>query len=96
MVVEEKSELMRKMGTKQLSLELHEPLPEIPASLGDYDLTISGGGCQLVYTYDTQSQRTGITALLKDLGEAGIRFRDLNTEQSSLEDIFVGLVKEQS
>ena len=92
-LVEEKAALMAKLGKKQLTLELHAKLDAVPAALTAYRLELANGGRRLVYTYDTQSDRTGITALLKDLSEAGIRFRDLDTTQSSLEDIFVGLVK---
>lgn len=92
-LVEEKTELMRKLGRKRLILELQKPLDAIPANLRDLSLEIADEGRQLVYTYDTQAERTGITALLQALNEAGIRFRDLNTTQSSLEEIFVDLVK---
>ena len=92
-VVEEKAELMRKLGKKQLALDLLSRLDAVPESLASHSLTLSGDGRQLVYTYDTQAERTGITALLKDLGQAGIRFRDLHTTQTSLEDIFVDLVR---
>ncbi len=91
-LVEDKSELMRKLGKKQLTLELRDPLPAIPAALGGHKLTLSADGRTLVYDYDTQGERTGITTLLDELRGAGIRFRDLQTRQSSLEDIFVGLV----
>ena len=94
-VVDEKVELMRRMGTKQLILELHEPLDAIPEPLESYDLILAEQGHQLVYTYDIHRERTGITALLGALGQAGVRFRDLKTEQSSLEDIFVDLVREE-
>jgi ABC-2 type transport system ATP-binding protein len=92
-LVEEKAELMRKLGKKQLTLDLHEPIDAVPPSLAVYGLERSADGNELVYTYDTKGERTGITALLKDLAEAGIRFRDLNTTQSSLEEIFVSLVR---
>ena len=92
-LVEDKDELMRKLGKKQLMLELHEPLGDVPVALSGYSLELANDGSQLVYTYDTQAERTGITSLLKDLAEAGIRFRDLDTTQSSLEEIFVSLVK---
>ncbi|MDX2266345.1 MAG: ABC transporter ATP-binding protein [Hyphomicrobiales bacterium] len=92
-VVEEKAELMRKLGKKQLTLELHEPLGAIPDSLAAYGLTLGEGGGQIVYTYDTQAERTGITRLLQDLSAAGVRFRDLDTRRSSLEDIFIDLVR---
>src|SRR5690554_4862759 len=93
-VVEEKSTLMRKLGKKRLILELHEPLDSIPPGLERHNLTLAADGHELVYTYDTQAQRTGITALLRDLAEAGIRFRDLSTTQSSLEEIFVDIVRQ--
>ncbi len=97
-LVEEKTELMRKLGQKQLTLELEARLDALPASLAAHQLTLAGGGTELVYTYDTKrdqanGERTGITALLDDLKSAGIRFKDLHTTQSSLEDIFVSLVK---
>ena len=94
-LVEEKAELMRKLGRKQLTLQLPAPLAAIPAALAPYGLTLAADGTELVYTYDTQRERTGITALLRDLNSAGIRFRDLKTEQSSLEEIFVSLVTER-
>jgi ABC-2 type transport system ATP-binding protein len=94
-LVEEKAELMRKLGKKQLTLQLQSPLTAIPAPLAAHRLELSADGGELVYTYDTQGERTGITALLQDLGDAGIRFRDLRTSQSSLEDIFVKLVSER-
>ncbi|MCZ6476211.1 MAG: ABC transporter ATP-binding protein [Gammaproteobacteria bacterium] len=92
-LVEEKAELMRKLGKKQLALQLHEPLDRIPIALSAYHLELSEDGNELIYTYDTQSERTGITGLLSDLSQAGVKFKDLNTTQSSLEDIFVSLVK---
>lgn len=96
MLVEEKAELMRKLGEKQLILELHQALPDLPKSLDVHELTLADEGKQLIYTYDTKGERTGITALLSDLNGAGIKFRDLKTEQSSLEDIFVRLVNKTS
>jgi ABC-2 type transport system ATP-binding protein len=92
-VVEEKASLMAKLGKKQLVLELHNALESVPEALKRYQLELAGKGRQLIYTYDTQSERTGITSLLRDLSESGIRFRDIDTTQSSLEDIFVDLVK---
>jgi ABC-2 type transport system ATP-binding protein len=92
-VVEEKAELMRKLGRKQLTLHLHGKLDAVPDALAAYRLSLANGGSELVYSYDTQGERTGITRLLRDLNEAGIRFRDLATTQSSLEDIFVDLVR---
>jgi len=94
-LVEDKAELMRKLGKKQLTLELQKKLDAMPAELAAHHLTLAAGGSELVYTYDTQGERTGITALLSDLNKAGIRFRDLRTTQSSLEDIFVGLVSKK-
>lgn len=93
-LVENKSELMRKLGKKQLVLDLSESLAAIPASLCGYALELASDGQQLVYTFDTQQNHTGITSLLDDLKASDIRFRDLNTTQSSLEDIFVNLVNE--
>ncbi|MGE3875110.1 MAG: ABC transporter ATP-binding protein [Parvibaculaceae bacterium] len=95
-LVEDKKTLMRKLGKKQITLELTKPLDKVPEALAHYRLERSADGHELTYSYDTQGSRTGITALLHDLGEAGIRFRDLNTQQSSLEEIFVNLVKERS
>lgn len=92
-LVEEKSELMRKLGKKQLTLELHAELAELPDGLVDFDLELAGEGRKLVYTYDTQAERTGITRLLAALHAQEIRFRDLSTKESSLEEIFVSLVK---
>jgi ABC-2 type transport system ATP-binding protein len=92
-LVENKVELMRKLGRKQLTLQLYERLVDVPPALAAHGLELASGGSELVYTYDTQGERTGITALLGDLNKAGIRFRDLKTTQSSLEDIFVDLVR---
>ncbi len=93
-LVEEKAELMRKLGKKQLTLQLQGRLESVPAALEKHGLELSLGGDELTYTYDTQQERTGITTLLRDLNEAGIRFRDLQTTQNSLEEIFVSLVRE--
>ncbi len=93
-LVEEKAELMQKLGRKQLILDLQKKLGDIPEPLAGYTLEIADGGHQLVYTYDTQAERTGIATLLRTLNEAGIRVRDLNTKQSSLEEIFVDLVRQ--
>ncbi|MES2889563.1 MAG: ABC transporter ATP-binding protein [Pseudomonadota bacterium] len=94
-LVEEKSELMRKLGQKQLTLHLANPLSEVPPALSHHALSLAPGGLDLTYTYDAQSERIGIAELLKDLGDAGIQFKDLRTTQSSLEDIFVSLIHEQ-
>ena len=91
-VVEEKTALMKKLGKKQLTLHLLEPLAQVPAGLAQWKLVLKNGGNDLEYTFDGHEERTGIPALLKRLGELGIGFRDLNTQQSSLEDIFVSLV----
>jgi len=93
-LVEEKTELMRKLGRKQLTLQLSARLAQVPPALAAYDLALSADGSELTYTYDTQGGRIGIVDLLKDLGDAGIQFKDLHTTQSSLEDIFVNLVRE--
>jgi ABC-2 type transport system ATP-binding protein len=94
-LVEDKAELMHKLGKKQLTLELRDPMQTIPATLGAYKLALSPDGKTLTYDYDTKGERTGITNLLDELRAAGIGFRDLQTRQSSLEDIFVGLVREK-
>jgi ABC-2 type transport system ATP-binding protein len=91
-LVEDKAALMQKLGQKQLRLQLQAKTERIPDGLGEYALTLSPDGTELIYTYDTKSERTGITALLAALRDAGIRFRDLSTSQRSLEDIFVSLV----
>jgi ABC-2 type transport system ATP-binding protein len=93
-LVEDKRELMRKLGKKQLTLQLDAALVRLPDELAKYGLTLSADGMELVYTYDTDSARAGVTALLRDLAAANISFKDLQTKQSSLEDIFVSLVKE--
>jgi len=95
-LVEEKAELMRKLGKKQLTLQLANPLVLVPGGLAHYNLVLSADGSELTYTYDTQQERTRIVALLKALGDLGVGFKDLHTTQSSLEDIFVGLLKENA
>lgn len=95
-LIEEKDKLMEKLGKKQLILDLRDQLEAIPASLADYELELGDDGMRLVYTFNTQGDRTGITALIDDLKLANIAFRDLNTTQSSLEEIFVNLVEESS
>jgi ABC-2 type transport system ATP-binding protein len=96
-LVEEKGELMRKLGRKQLTLQLQKKLDAVPEALtASRSLELSPDGMDLTYTYDTQAERTGITTLLAELSGAGIRFRDLSTKQSSLEEIFVGLVREKA
>lgn len=91
-LVEEKTLLMKKLGKKQLSLQLQMPLAELPADLKSSQLELSSDHMQLVYTFDSQAEQTGIAALLKRLGEKGIDFKDLKTSESSLEEIFVKLV----
>jgi ABC-2 type transport system ATP-binding protein len=93
-LVENKVELMRKLGRKQLTLQLAHPLQRIPAELSSLPLELSAGGNELTYTYDAHSEHLGIGKLLEDLERAGIAFKDLQTSQSSLEDIFVSLVRE--
>jgi ABC-2 type transport system ATP-binding protein len=94
-VVEEKAALMRKLGKKQLTVHLLEPLVEVPLELSDWRLALRAAGTELEYTFDARDERTGIPALLRRLGELGIGFKDLQTSQSSLEDIFVSLVSER-
>ena len=93
-LVEDKVELMRKLGKKQLVLQLQAPLSAIPPGLESYGLQLAADGNELIYTYDTHAERTGITALLNDMRSAGLSFKDLSTTQSSLEDIFVDLVSQ--
>jgi ABC-2 type transport system ATP-binding protein len=95
-LIENKSELMSKLGKKQMILDLTESVNSIPPTLDKFGLDLSDDGKQLTYTYDTQAERTGITTLLSALHSAGISFNDLNTTQSSLEDIFVNLVSDAS
>jgi ABC-2 type transport system ATP-binding protein len=95
-LVEEKTELMRKLGKKQLTLLLDQPLGAVPPGLARYDLRLSPGGGELTYTYDSRGRHSEIPSLLADLGCAGVKFHDLNTAESSLEDIFVSLVRPQS
>jgi ABC-2 type transport system ATP-binding protein len=92
-LVKETASLMRELGKKQLFLMLNEPLEQVPAGLSEFGLELGDGGNELVYTYDSQRERTGITTLLGELEKQGISFHDLNTSQSSLEEIFVDLVK---
>ena len=91
-LVEEKAELMRKLGKRQLTLELQDPLAAIPPELADVDLALEGEGTRLVYTFDRNEERTGIAGLIRRLTDQGIPFRDLHTHESSLEDIFVSLI----
>jgi ABC-2 type transport system ATP-binding protein len=92
-LVEEKAALMQKLGKKQMTLHLQEPLSTIPHSLKKHQLSLTSQGKDLVYTYDAQAEKSGIPALLEDLDRAGVGFKDLHTTQSSLEEIFVDLVR---
>ena len=94
-LVENKNELMRKLGKKQLTLQLHQKLTAIPAELSTFKLSIGEDGSTLIYDYDTKAERTGVATLLGELSRAGLRIRDLQTTQSSLEDIFVDLVSDR-
>lgn len=95
-LVERKQELMRKLGRKRLVIELHDGIDALPGALAGPQVTLAPGGRELIYTYDSRADRTGITALLNRLRDAGLSFTDLRTEESSLEDIFVDLIKERS
>jgi len=94
-LVENKAELMRKLGQKQLTLELRKPIAAIPPALAKHHLILDDDGSKLVYSYDTQRDPTGVTDLLDDLRSAGLHFKDLVTTERSLEDIFVGLVRQK-
>jgi len=94
LLVEDKNKLMAQMGIKELYIELQKPIKAIPTALASYDLWLAEDGGRLTYVYDTKAERTGITGLLTDLSAAGLALRDLQTSQSSLEDIFVDLVKD--
>ena len=92
-LIEDKATLMQKLGKKELTLQLQNKLDAIPAELAAYNLELSDDGRTVTYDYDTKGDRTGITSLLNDLRNAGIRISDLDTRQSSLEDIFVSIVR---
>jgi ABC-2 type transport system ATP-binding protein len=94
MLVENKSELMRKLGKKHLRLELQRKLEAIPDALAPYALTLTGDGRELIYSYEAQGEQRGITRLLEELFRQNIRLKDIHTTQSSLEDIFVDLVRQ--
>jgi len=96
LLVEEKTELMRKLGKKVLTLQLQEPLPALPEALSNYPLELKNGGLELVYSFDAAEEQGAIAGLLRHLAAAGVDFKDLQTKQSSLEDIFVSLVTEDS
>jgi ABC-2 type transport system ATP-binding protein len=91
-LIEEKAVLMKKLGKKRLTLQLRNPLQAVPPDLGEFGLELSADGAELMYTFDTQRERTGIATLLRKLGDHGITIKDLHTSESSLEDIFVSLV----
>jgi ABC-2 type transport system ATP-binding protein len=91
-LVEDKAVLMEKLGKRQLTVQLQQPLPTMPGALAGFPLELGQDGWQLVYTFDAKAKRTGIAGLLKQLGDMGIDYKDLQTSQSSLEDIFVSLV----
>jgi ABC-2 type transport system ATP-binding protein len=93
-LVEHTAELMRKLGKKRLTLQVANRVDTVPASLADFNLTLGADGHELIYDYDTQAERTGVATLFGELSKAGVRIRDLHTSQSSLEEIFVGLVRE--
>jgi len=95
-LVEEKTELMKKLGKKELTVNLQEPMTKIPAELADWRLVLKSDGSELVYTFDAKEDSTGIPSLLRRLSDLGIGFKDLNTRQSSLEDIFVSLVSDRA
>lgn len=94
LLIQDKSEMMAQMGKKQLVIDLATPVTDLPKSLASYDLEVGANGASVTYTYDTNGDRTGITTLLNDLQKAGLQMTDMATHQSSLEDIFVDLVKE--
>ena len=94
LLIQDKADLITQMGKKQLVVELQSAMTDVPAQLKSYGLEIGEDGMSLIYTYDTKAERTGITTLLNDLQKAGLQMADMKTQQSSLEDIFVGLVKE--
>ena len=95
-LVEEKTALMKKLGKKQLTLNLQEPMTTIPPELSEWALALKADGAELEYVFDANAERTGVPSLLRKLSDMGIGFKDLNTRQSSLEDIFVGLVHDSS
>lgn len=95
MLVEEKTALMKKLGKKTLTIVLADPLAAVPAELGEWHVTLGADGHEMEYIFDTQAERTGVSSLLRRLGDLGIGYKDLNTRQSSLEDIFVELVHQE-
>ncbi|HKT76325.1 MAG TPA: ABC transporter ATP-binding protein [Sphingobium sp.] len=95
-LVEEKTALMKKLGRKTLTIALNDRLDSLPSDLGEWDLALNADGCEIEYVFDTKAERTGVSSLLRRLGDLGIGYKDLNTEQSSLEDIFVSLVHQEA
>ena len=95
-LVEEKTALMKKLGSKRLTLVLQEPLARIPEALAEWNLKLKPGGNEIEYVFDIKAEHTGVPSLLRQLSDLGIAFRDLATEQSSLEDIFVSLVTDRA
>ena len=95
MLVEDKVALMKKLGKKTLSVVLAEPLTTVPGELAEWDVTLKADGHEIEYIFDTTAERTGVSSLLRRLGDLGIAYKDLNTRQSSLEDIFVSLVHQE-
>jgi ABC-2 type transport system ATP-binding protein len=95
-LVEDKNVLMQKLGKKQLTLNLTEPMRAIPSELSEWALELAGEGNELVYSFDSNAERTGIPSLLRRMSDMGIGFKDLHTRESSLEDIFVNLVSDRS
>ena len=96
LLVEDKNELMQKLGSKELTIEIRQPVTAIPDSLSEYNLQLSDNGTHLTYSYDVKSERTGITSLLQSVNSAGLQLKDLHTSQSSLEEIFVNLVNDST
>lgn len=94
-LVEEKTALMKKLGKKSLTVALNQPLHQLPAELSQWDLSLKSEGHEIEYVFDTRAERTGVSSLLRTLGDLGIGYKDLNTQQSSLEDIFVSLVHQE-
>jgi ABC-2 type transport system ATP-binding protein len=94
-LVEEKDELMKKLGKKKLTVILSDPMPGLPLELAEWNLALNGDGSELAYEFDAKAERTGVPSLLRRLSDLGVGFKDLSTEQSSLEDIFVDLVSER-
>jgi ABC-2 type transport system ATP-binding protein len=94
-LVDEKTALMKKLGKKTLTIMLAEPLAAVPPELSEWDVSLHAQGHEMEYLFDTQAERTGVSSLLRKLGDLGIGYKDLNTRQSSLEDIFVSLVHQE-